>query len=276
MKSSPLIRRVEEYTLGVTVIASILISLLDLLGMLDSIPFLGSRIPSITLLVASLILSNLVVERKTNLEYIQDMLLDIGVERFRTLQNRIDPELDKIFGDHIREMIQNVRLASKERKLFLKDIELFRYFYQRTLEAFPKATFLATSIPSHTYFWRNRQVEDAIAIFIKKGGKMKRIFYIDTSLDNLGSEEREIIYTQIEMGVEVYVTYAPEVPQKLRRFFLVESKGKIAWEAHIGPSKEIVDVEVTSDTSRTKEYLTMINNILELPQTRRYLGKDAG
>jgi len=115
-------------------------------------------------------------------------------------------------------------------------------------------------------------MEQAIARFISGGGKMKRLFFI-TNEEELNNEEvKEILSTQVKIGVETYITDAQKAPAQLKRFFVVETRGKIAWEVFIGPDNRIVSVVAISDPSKTERYARIFQESLELEETRRYLG----
>jgi len=71
-KSKPdWLNRFEVLLIGATAILSGLVSLLDFLGILDGIPWLSERIPTLTLLAAGLIAGYLVLERRNQLESMQ-------------------------------------------------------------------------------------------------------------------------------------------------------------------------------------------------------------
>ena len=65
------------------------------------------------------------------------------------------------------------------------------------------------------------------------------------------------------------MTYSPNVPKRLKKFFLTEKEGQIAWEALIGPSREIIEVMATSNEDKTKEYVDIFDELLSLNPTRK-------
>lgn len=271
-------RPIEEYIFYAAAGLSGVVSLLDLLGLLDAIPWLGTRIPTITLLLVSVLLGYLtsgVVNKLDTLEAsiagLRSYIMQETAERIANLRKQLDPNLDAVFGEHISDLLASIESAVKKRTFAFHDVDLFRYFYKRTLEVYPRATFLATSLPYQRYFWKNQPIEQAIARFIASGGRMKRIFFIGTPEELDNNEVKEILSIQCEIGVEVYIADAEAVPAHLRRFFLVEDKGRVAWEVFIGPDNRIVNIVATSDPSATRKYRRMFQELLELPETRRYL-----
>ena len=70
-KNSNWINKFETFLLSATVILSGLISLLDFIGVLDSIPWLAARIPILILLFVGLVAGYLILERRIQLEKIQ-------------------------------------------------------------------------------------------------------------------------------------------------------------------------------------------------------------
>lgn len=273
-------RSIEEYIFYVAAGLSGLISLLDLLGLLDKIPWLAAHIPTLTLLLVSIALGYLtsgVISKLGALEssvlHLRSFVQQEVTDKITSLRNQLDPNLEVIFGEHISDLLTSVERAVKRRTFEFHDIDLFRYFYKRTLEAYPRATFLATSLPYQKYFWKNQPIEQAMARFINGGGKIKRIFFVSRPEELDDNEVREILSTQVGIGIEVYIANAQTAPAHLRRFFFVESKGRIAWEVFIGPDNRIVSVVATSEPSDTEKYARMYKELLELNGTRCYPSK---
>lgn len=72
--------RIEQVVLVAMASLSIIVSLLDLLGVLDSLPWLVGRTPALTLLVVGFIIGYLVLERRSKLDRLEDLLSE-GIER---------------------------------------------------------------------------------------------------------------------------------------------------------------------------------------------------
>lgn len=270
-------KAIEEYVFYAAAGLSGLVSLLDLLGLLDAIPWLAAHIPTLTLLLVSILLGYMTSSIVNRLGVLESSVLDLRsyarqetIEKITSLRNQLDPNLDVIFGEHISDLLTNVERAVRRQTFEFHDIDLFRYFYKRTLEAYPRATFLATSLPYQKYFWKNQPMEQAMARFISSGGKMKRVFFISRPEELDDTEVKEILSTQVGLGIETYITDARVVPAHLRRFFMVEAEGRIAWEVFIGPDNRIVRVVATSDPKETEKYARMYKELLELDSTRRY------
>ncbi|MDZ7336121.1 MAG: hypothetical protein ONB32_13300 [candidate division KSB1 bacterium] len=275
-------KSIEEYVFYVAAGLSGLVSLLDLLGFLDAIPWLAAHIPTLTLLLVSILLGYMTSGIVNKLGVLESAVLDLRsyvhqetTEKIASLRSQLDPNLDVIFGEHISDLLTSVERAITRRTFEFHDIDLFRYFYKRTLEAYPRATFLATSLPYQRYFWKNQPMEQAMARFIAGGGKIKRVFFISRPEELDNDEVKEILSTQVKLGVETYVADARVTPAHLRRFFVVETKGRIAWEVFIGPDNRIVSVVATSEPTETEKYARMYKELLELDGTRRYFIESA-
>lgn len=275
-------KSIEEYVFFVAAGLSGLVSLLDLLGLLDAVPWLAAHIPTLTLLLVSILLGYMTSGIVSKLGVLESSVLDLRsyihqetTEKIANLRSQLDPNLDVIFGEHISDLLTSVERAVKRRTFEFHDIDLFRYFYKRTLEAYPHATFLATSLPYQRYFWKNQPMEQAMARFITSGGKIKRVFFISHPEELDDGEVKEILSSQVELGVETYIADARVAPAHLRRFFVVETKGRIAWEVFIGPDSRIVSVVATSDSTETEKYARMYKELLELDGTRRYFIENA-
>jgi hypothetical protein len=197
-------------------------------------------------------------ESKRQLGKIGSILTDIQLEQFAHLKEQLSPQLNKVFLEFISDWIDKVHAAAKRQEIVLEgdDVDLFRHFYRRTLQAFPDSRFLATSLPSREYFWKENQIfNQAMTKFIKEGtGSIERIFFLDRKPDaEISDEQAEVIEEQLNMGVIVSVVYDPSVHIRLKRYFVTEDKGSIAWEvfAHL---REIHKVVATSDRRLTEEY----------------------
>ena len=206
-------------------------------------------------------------ESKSQLGKIGDILTDIQLEQFARLKEQLSPQLNKVFLEFISEWIDKVHLAAKRQEIILEgdDVDLFRHFYRRTLQAFPASRFLATSLPSREYFWKGNQIfNQAMTKFIKEGaGSIERIFFLDRKHDaEISDEQAEVIEEQIDMGVVVFVVYSPTVHIRLKRYFVTEDKGAIAWEvfAHL---QEINKVVASANREITGEYKKIYDELKE-------------
>jgi hypothetical protein len=271
---------IEIYVLYASASLSALIAVLDVFGLLDRLgfPALASRVPIVTLLLLSLACGTIagIWRRQEVAEQLIRELLTAWrsdtVERIAALRRQISPSLEAVFGDQISEMLVSLTSAINDQRIDLYDLDLFRFFYKRTLEAFPHATFLATSLPYQRYFWRNPPIEDAIARFVADGGKMQRIFLIYDPAELRKSEVKEVMQRQVETGVDVYISDARKIPTNLRRLFVVEEEGRIAWEVNIGPDSRINRVIATSDPASIASYQRTFKELFELAETKPYPG----
>ena len=270
-------KRIELYLLYVATGTSGLISLLDLFGLLDHVPWLHQHILNLTLLLVCLTLGYItsgVTEKLENLETLfHEMRTRVeqdAIANIISLRKQLDPNLEVVFGDHVSELLVSIEKALNEKRVQFHDVDLHRYFFKKTFEAYPRATFLATSLPYEKFFWKNKPMEQAMARFIAKGGKIRRIFFIKHQ-DELDSQEvKDILTTQCNMGIEVFITDAMHVPSHLTRFFLVDAKGRIAWESFVGADERITNFIATSSSEPIKNYLRMFNELLALSGTERY------
>ncbi len=72
--------KIEKLAMGATAVLSVAISLLDLLGVLDAIPWLAGRTSALTLLVVGFLAGYLVLERRSKLDKIERLVTE-GIER---------------------------------------------------------------------------------------------------------------------------------------------------------------------------------------------------
>src|ERR1043165_2335727 len=154
-----IIKLVEIILIPAIAIISMLISLADFFGLLNQLPWISIHIPALTLLLVSLTMSSLSImhSKLVNLEDdVRVVLSNEMLAAMRRALERVDPNLRKIFEDDILELVGSYKLAVTENTFRFSDVDRFRYYYIRTLQNYPKATFLATSLPSSAYFWNNQ------------------------------------------------------------------------------------------------------------------------
>ena len=111
----------EIILLSITVILSGLVSILDFLGVLDSVSWLAGRIPTLTLLVIGLMAGYLIIERKSHLE---KMNRDLG-NSIESLSHELRKSTESTIAS----------LNGVEIKLFDSGTELLQYVNQRLKQA---------------------------------------------------------------------------------------------------------------------------------------------
>lgn len=251
---------------------SILIATLDWLGLLESFPWLSQRIPNLVLISNGLILGCLafvIYRRLSLLETIASELSKNDLQRLRELITRVDPNLKKLIGSHINDLVDRIQRLVTYNEFEISDLSFFRSLYQKTLEDFAGSEFWATSIPSHAFFWKNQSIEQSISNFIRNRGRMKRVFFIESLGDYDRLEVRRIPRVQCDIGVEVYTCLFQEIPKELQRFFMVDIQGKNAWEPFRGLDNLIKGITLVSGIEKSDLYLRTIRRILELDCTNR-------
>lgn len=275
-----MVSRIEKLVIWLAAGASTGVSLFHIMGGLEGRSWMAEHVSTLTLLLVAGLLPLLinVLDKKIasiqeNLTILKEAAQHDAVNQISTLLDSIDPILGLIFGEHIADLLSSIDIALRERRVELHDVDLFRHFYRRTLGKFPKATLFATSLPLSRFFWKNQQIEQDMANFIEKGGKIVRVFFL-TDWDQLQDPEvREILTSHFRIGIEVYVTNSSELPCHLRKIFLVENEERIAWEVSVGPSHEITKISATSDPKTTKRFVRDFKEILELESTQQFFPK---
>jgi len=195
------------------------------------------------------------------------------IQQIDHARKTVDPRLGKLVGGEVETLFAGLDSLLTKNKFQLTNAEKFRGFYIKTLEAYPQREFWATSLPSSTYFWKpNDEVEQAIAEFIGNGGKMKRIFFLNSENQLRERETEEILERQLKLGVEVYVVQTSEISNELLRFFVVESDGDIAWETIPRADNTIRTVSVIAGQEHTREYVRDFQTLKGLPCVHRYRG----
>ncbi len=289
-------------------IAAVL-SLCGLFGAFDRMPRLKEDIPPITLFVCAVILEVGIALRKklTNLQSvlreirherlgrIESVLNEIRIDKLASidsvlrdirsdlnqdaaakvskLKTQLDPRLRKVIGPYLDEHLDKVVDVFKKQTFELSDIERFRSFYRKTMEAYSPTEFHATSLPSAKFFWKDTKTEEAIRTFIQSGGVMKRIFFL-ADCDQLKEPEvMQILARQKEIGVDVYTVAMEEVPKEWRhQYFVVDTHARIAWRLTITPAGTIDCATLTWEPEVNKRYLDLFDKLENLDAVKPYTG----
>ncbi|HLJ33127.1 MAG TPA: hypothetical protein VKU38_05725 [Ktedonobacteraceae bacterium] len=233
---SKLTRYIEDLLLPIITVAVLLVSLADFFGLFSLVP--ASRIPMLTLLLMSLALSSLVLIQRRIAEIherVQRLLLQVALEKMaEDMLEQIDPGLIKVLKkEYFLDVVAFFQDAIAERKVQVNDILRLRHYYNRTLQCYPGATFLSTLSSGAIAFWEEATIVKATTNFIGNGGKMKHIILLK-DMQELSTPAIQTVAAHLsQIGVEVHFVNAGALTGDLRKNFLVESQGKIAWDIHV-------------------------------------------
>lgn len=159
-----------------------------------------------------------------DLSKIDDRLAQGDLERISTMRNRLDPVFNKVFGPHLETALENLKTAVRDKKIVLGSDD-FKSLYVETLKQMKGHTILALSYPTKDYFWDAHMME-VVADFVKSGGTMKRIFFLD-KLAMPGDDAYQIMNDQQKSGVVVYWVMKGDVPRDKQIKFLVDEDSSI-------------------------------------------------
>ncbi len=269
------------------------IAALELTGLAGT-PWLVKHVAGLTLVVMGLVLELAILHldrldaveseldeiRSERLSRIETALTQLSsdlkidpLEKLKALRANLDPKVSRVLGPYMNENFETVVKIFTNQTFDLSDVEKFRNFYRATLETYDKATILATSIPLARFFWRGSETERAIHKFIRNGGTMRRIFFLDNPAQIDDREVSYILRRQKEIGVEVYTVPVNEVPPDWRRYcFLVDTERRIGWKLTPAQDRTIAWCEATWDRNQTKELVDLFRKLEDLEALREYKG----
>src|SRR5689334_22850224 len=92
----------EYYVLIAATVLSALVSILDFLGLLGALPWLANRIPTLVLLLVSVTLGYLVVERRNQLHRLETLVRTGNEETLTTVTEGIDRVITALQGVEVR------------------------------------------------------------------------------------------------------------------------------------------------------------------------------
>jgi hypothetical protein len=97
-----LIKNPEYYVLVVATGLCVIVAILDFLGLLGGIPWLVNRIPTLVLLLVSVMLGYLIVERRNKLDVIEGYIQTGNQETLATLEAETEKIITALQGVNIR------------------------------------------------------------------------------------------------------------------------------------------------------------------------------
>ncbi|MBV9231569.1 MAG: hypothetical protein JOZ18_19830 [Chloroflexi bacterium] len=239
----------------------LLVSLADFFGLFNLIP--TSRIPLLTLLLVSLALSSLSFVQNKSAEAHQDvqrLLSKIEPEHMGKVLQQIDPRLRKVLtDDYFIDILEFFQTAVKESKIHLNDVARFRFYFIRTLQSHPKSVFLSTE----PFLWRDPIIMDTIKQFIQNGGKIEQILFVKNTQELSSSAIEEVLIQQRNIGVKVHIVNGAMIPGDLKKHFIVEFKGKLAWETHLDGDGHAGSSMITTNKHLTASYCRIFEKLRE-------------
>lgn len=111
----------ESIALGATILAAMVVSLLDFLGFLENLPWLAQRLPTLTLLIVALIGTYLVIERRTH------------IERWQAQSQKGFVDLENAIANSTTTIVKS--LSGVELRVFANGNEMMRYINKRLPQA---------------------------------------------------------------------------------------------------------------------------------------------
>lgn len=233
---------------------------LDFFGGVNALPWgLSAHIPTITLLFVVLTMSFLSLIQIKHINLLKGMQQELDnrlADHMHEALKQVDSSLRKVFAErYLTKMVHSFDDIMKRNsiKFDIEDHESYKYYNRHTLICFPKATFLATSRPL-SFLWKDKKVLDDQELFIKRGGKIIRIFFLESNNDISSQEIKDVLEKQRQIGVDVYI--AKHLHYIEKDYFMVEDKGKIAWAVEYNEDQEFKLGEATTDLQKTKKYCT--------------------
>lgn len=250
---SRLFSLLEKLLLPMVVVVSLAVSLGDLSGLFHMFP---SAQASFLLLMMTLLALGAMGFIQNRFAQIGRLLaLPLGeaeLKRMDEVISHIDLNLRKVWGDdYFAHMGNLLQTAIEDRRVEVDD---FGFYFKQLLRAYPEATFLSTSSLSISHLWTNRDIAQALTSFIRAGGHIKQIFFVQSLEDEASVEMRVALDHLKKIGVCVQVVGSSEHACDLRTFFFVESSKRIAWEIPIDEQGHIGTSVVTADEQAIARY----------------------
>lgn len=256
---------IEGLLLPGLAIVTLFVSMGDVFNFFHLIPV--SQVPMILLILISLMLGTLAfIQNKCSemLHMLEQLLVKTEQEQLRKNLARINPGLRKIVGDdYFPGLFQALETAITTGKVQVNGSSSFRLNFKRMLKAFPNATLLSTSSLATSYLWNEKDMEDALTHFINEGGKIKQIFFVRGAEEAASVEMQATLDLLNKIGITVHMVDSSRIPAHMKRYFIVESRGKIGWNIPVNDQGQVGLSEITADTAVTANYCKLFKTLWE-------------
>ena len=260
---SKLLHFIEVLLIPSIAIISAIVSLGDLFNIFHLIP--EGYMPMLTLLLVSMALGSLCfIQNKCNelRRDLERLLCRVELEYMKETITQIHPALRRTLNDDFfLDIVHFFHTVVNESKVRVNNSARFRFYFQRTLQTYPKATFLLTSSLATSYLWEDVEIEDALTSFIHAGGKIKQVFFIKGLSELTSQKVQDMLTHQQRIGIEVHIVDSTSIPDNLKQYFLVESRKKIAWEIPVEHAGHVGSSVITANKQATASYSTIFNKL---------------
>ena len=186
------------------------------------------------------------------------------VNELKNIRNDFDPLLDSLFRNDMNEKIEFFDDAINSKRYSIYDKKKFSSAYSKTFRMFPKSHIMATSLADSTYFWtatgeEMNQLEKEIQSFIKDGGKMTRIFYLDDKT-KANPRTQRVLDRQMEIGVIVYTI---DKKQTNKQLFVLYENMNFGWLVDADPDdKSQTKFQFTRNSEDLSKFREEFDNIM--------------
>lgn len=249
-------RLIEGLLLPTVAVISLVVSLGGMFNLFHFVP--ANQVPMLILALLSMDLGTLaIILNKSNeiQNKLENLLSKAEMEQMKAIITQISPDLRKVLGDaFFANMFHTLQMAMKDSKVQVNDSSSFRLNFKRMLKAYPNATFLSTSSLATSYLWNEKDMEEALARFIREGGRIKQIFFV-RGPEEAAKPEVEITLALLKkIGIDVRIVDRLRIPADLKQYFIVESRRKVGWDISVNDQGHGGMSVITAAPTTTSKY----------------------
>ncbi len=265
---------------GAMAIGAGAVSFLSMFGLLEGLPFLAQNIEELVLLMVAALLGAVTLLHR-RLEKVEDHASEASRRSLEDALHRVEAtmpaELRQLFKPFLDRWSQRLREAVKHKRVRIEPVDQFPLFYRQTLEAFPRDRFMATSLASKQYFWKNEGAFAAMKAFTEGGGRMSRVFFLDSEASESDAEVLSIIRDQLAAGIRTLTVDSRGLPREWFQLFVVSGTQDLAWivrTAANGP--DIESTEATADEAQIRDFRKTFECLVSHPSAKEWFVEDGG
>lgn len=191
----------------------------------------------------------------------------------RQIRRHVHHGLKNTHSNFIRDLLEIIEGFTTEKQVKFKTnyVQIFRIFYHEVLKYYRGTSnvFYASSYAKEQYFWHDKNYAEELTFhFIEEGGKMNRIFYVDSDDGYPNKGEFSIIkrhfenYGKYERTGSVYVAKTNKI--KSIKVFSTETLGLLSWDVSCKHDRSIDRLLIFTNQEKHNEFksyfLKLVNN----------------
>lgn len=145
--------------------------------------------------------------------------------------------LTEFFGSYVVDRIETMLIQDF---FDIENGQVFQDFYRSTFRNLQACEVIATAYPRKIYMWNANDINRVFADFVKRGGKITRIFILEAEAELNDPEVFDIMEQQARAGVLVWSVLKRDINAVVRMVF-ADTERQFSWEITVHGMNNSID-----------------------------------